>query len=557
MSRSLKVAFVTGGHFFQVTELQRTLNALPGMDVYIQHMDDWCSAGEERATYDVVAFYHMLMAGPPEKGEWYQGAIRASLEELGKTPQGIVVLHHAILAYPQWSFWGELVGIAERSFGFHQNQNLRVTVADQAHPVTRGLEDWDMSDETYTMADPRPEDGNTILLTVDHPKSMKSLAWTRRHGQARVFCLQSGHDGMTFNNPMFRHVLARGIHWAAPSSQPAAVPATMTGVMFPAKGKAVLQDEPSPVCTPGHILCQALYSGLTNGTERNVLMGGNYGGHWPHRCGYQNVGRVIEVGAGVAEYAVGDTIFSGDFRQHVAYFAQDALADTRLLARVPASVDPRHAALFGMASVAMHDVRRAAVKLGDRVLVIGAGPIGQFTAQAARAAGAVVTVCDLDARRLEVAGRLGAHQTVSMTGDESWNLLKQIGPFDVVFEDSGAPIMDKLLAAWVPDVLKFRGTLVLIAGRQRVDYNFNCGQAIELNLVQAGHFGRDDLEQVCRLAAEGRLQIGPIIQDIVPVDQATAVYDRLRDAPGSLFGTVFDWTRPSSRAPQSEGVASR
>ena len=190
MSHSLKVAFVTGGHFFQVTDLQRTLKALPGMDVYIQHMDDWCSAGGERATYDVVVFYHMLMAGPPETGEWYQGAVRGTLEELGQSPQGIVVLHHAILAYPQWEFWSRLVGIPDRSFGFHQSQSLRVRVTDTAHPVTRGMADWDMTDETYTMADPQGEDGNAILLTVDHPRSMKSLAWTRRHGQAKVFCLQ-------------------------------------------------------------------------------------------------------------------------------------------------------------------------------------------------------------------------------------------------------------------------------------------------------------------------------------------------------------------------------
>ena len=55
-----------------------------------------------------------------------------------------------------------------------------------------------------------------------------------------------------------------------------------------------LQQEPTPVCGPGQVLCETLYSGLTNGTERNVLMGGNYGGRWPYRMGYQNVGRVIE-----------------------------------------------------------------------------------------------------------------------------------------------------------------------------------------------------------------------------------------------------------------------
>jgi type 1 glutamine amidotransferase len=39
--------------------------------------------------------------------------------------------------------------------------------------------------------------------------------WTRRLGQSRVFCLQSGHDNATFGNPSFRMVLQRGIAWLA------------------------------------------------------------------------------------------------------------------------------------------------------------------------------------------------------------------------------------------------------------------------------------------------------------------------------------------------------
>jgi NADPH:quinone reductase-like Zn-dependent oxidoreductase len=106
---------------------------------------------------------------------------------------------------------------------------------------------------------------------------------------------------------------------------------TMKGIMFVAKERAAIQDEPVPARGPGKILCKTIYSGLTNGTERNVLTGGNYGGSWPSRCGYQNVGRVLEVGDGVKGFAVGDAVFSANFSQHVQYFAADA----------PKEVDPQ------------------------------------------------------------------------------------------------------------------------------------------------------------------------------------------------------------------------
>ena|SRR5437867_1815734 len=86
------------------------------------------------------------------------------------------------------------------------------------------------------------------------------------------------------------------------------LPATMRGIIFPEKGRAAFREEPTPGCSPGTLLCQSLYTGLTNGTERNVLVGGNYGGSWPARCGYQNVGRVLAVGAGVEGYQPGEII---------------------------------------------------------------------------------------------------------------------------------------------------------------------------------------------------------------------------------------------------------
>jgi uncharacterized protein len=54
-----------------------------------------------------------------------------------------------------------------------------------------------------------------VLLTTEHPKCTRTVAWTRQLGKSRVFGLQSGHDTAAFSNPSFRTVLQRGIAWLA------------------------------------------------------------------------------------------------------------------------------------------------------------------------------------------------------------------------------------------------------------------------------------------------------------------------------------------------------
>jgi type 1 glutamine amidotransferase len=203
----VKVVVVTGGHGYDAPSFKKLFDALEGIQTTFQKMDEFvASPSDVRDGYHVVLFYHMLMPDPKEK-------TKEALEHLGGTQQGIVVLHHALLAYPQWPVWTDVMGIANRKFGYHMGQKLRVNVANAQHPITKGLESWEMTDETYTMAD--AGEGSEILLTADHPKSMKTIGWTREHKKSRVFCFESGHDNKTWSDPNFREVLRRGILWCA------------------------------------------------------------------------------------------------------------------------------------------------------------------------------------------------------------------------------------------------------------------------------------------------------------------------------------------------------
>jgi trehalose utilization protein len=203
----VKLVVVTGGHGYDVPNFEKLFQSLAGIQTTFQTMEQFvASPVSVRDGYDVVLFYHMLMPTP-------QDPAKAALEHLGSTPQGVLVLHHALLAYPQWSVWTDLMGIADRKFGYHHDQKLHVNVVNTQHPITRGLASWDMIDETYTMAS--AGEGSEVLLTTDHPKSMKTLGWARQYKQSRVFCLESGHDNQTWADPSFREVLRRGLLWCA------------------------------------------------------------------------------------------------------------------------------------------------------------------------------------------------------------------------------------------------------------------------------------------------------------------------------------------------------
>jgi len=208
----VQTAVVTGRHPFDVRGFHALFRSMGDIDYFPQHMEDF-AADPRRAEYDVVVFYHFHQETPREDAPWYEAGIRPAMESLGETGQGILVLHHAILAFPDWDYWADLVGIRDRSFGYHIGETLTVDVAPIDHPITRGLSSWEMIDETYSMASAGP--GSEALLTTEHERSMRALAWTRTHRNSRVFCLESGHDNDTFTNESFRTVLSRGIQWLA------------------------------------------------------------------------------------------------------------------------------------------------------------------------------------------------------------------------------------------------------------------------------------------------------------------------------------------------------
>ena len=218
MNNPLEIAVVTGGHPYQVQAFDALWKAMPGVNAVVQNIDDFtASSTEVRDSYAAVVFFFMPADEPEEDdAPWFAGKPKAALEHLGATEQGIVVLHHGILAYRAWPGWAELCGLPDRGgFSFAPNEDVPVRVVNRNHPITVGLDDWRLTDELYKINSSLPAGESDVLMTTDHPKSMQALAWTRLHGNSRVFCFQPGHDRTAWSNPTFVEVLRRGVKWTA------------------------------------------------------------------------------------------------------------------------------------------------------------------------------------------------------------------------------------------------------------------------------------------------------------------------------------------------------
>lgn len=312
---------------------------------------------------------------------------------------------------------------------------------------------------------------------------------------------------------------------------------SLQGLPDKRRQKELVPDWPDPEGPSGNeVKTRTIYTGVTNGTERNQLTGGNYApadDDLPtDGNGYQNVGKVIEVGSDVCELKIGDVLYMSAAHAEYAVIPEDGL-----LVRLPDKMDLTEAALLGICSVAMRTCRNAELGVGERVLIVGAGILGQVAVQVAAGMGARATICDINGRRLAIAEEIGAAEAVLDVSGEQWEQKVGDASFDAVIDFAGVPDMeDQMISALRP-----RGRVLFIAGRDKVTYTFNLGQGREVRIRQNSHFDRDDLHNTCRLVARGLIKIGPLIRDVVPVSDAKKVYDTLRDAPDQLMGTVFAW----------------
>jgi len=224
------VLLITGGHGFEQVPFFALFDAIP--DVEVTRATYPTAADRLRPelanAYDAIVFYDMWTKG-------ISSAQRRSFQQLLEKGIGIVALHHTLAAHPDWPEYARILGgkyylrdqlvdgKRRPKSTFLHGQDVDVHITDRNHPITRGMSDFRIHDETYGgyTTDPHV----TVLLTTDHPTSSPNLAWTHTYGNSRVCYLQMGHDHRAYENTSYRQLVARAIRWAAgrpaqPNGQP-------------------------------------------------------------------------------------------------------------------------------------------------------------------------------------------------------------------------------------------------------------------------------------------------------------------------------------------------
>jgi uncharacterized protein len=214
----IRVLVITGGHDYN----KETFNAmLTGMDKFISfEIKELPTAfgmfsPENIDKYDVLVFYHMWQSISDEQ--------KKTLSECIFKGKPLVVLHHSICAFDSWEEYTHIIGgkyfhqpsvINGKQYpvsSYKHDMRFVVKVLDSNHPVTKGLTDFEVFDETYK--DFYVEPDVKPLLQTTELSSTPIIGWTKQYGKARVVTIQSGHDSPTYENPNFRKLLLQAIEW--------------------------------------------------------------------------------------------------------------------------------------------------------------------------------------------------------------------------------------------------------------------------------------------------------------------------------------------------------
>jgi putative heme-binding domain-containing protein len=154
---------------------------------------------------DVIVFYS-------DNPGWSDARAR-QLQEFQKRGGGLVYIHFAVDGHEATKALSDIIGLAwhggEAKF---RHGELELSVASS--PITTGLSHLHLHDESYWDLSGDPNSINVLASGIEQDKS-QPLIWTRENGPGRVFVSIPGHYTWTFDDPLFRALLLRGICWAA------------------------------------------------------------------------------------------------------------------------------------------------------------------------------------------------------------------------------------------------------------------------------------------------------------------------------------------------------
>jgi len=359
-------------------------------------------------------------------------------------------------------------------------------------------------------------------------------------------------------------------------------------------GETVLEKVPAPSVRPGHILIQTSRSLVSLGTERMLVEFGNANliqkarqqpdkvkmvldkirsdglmptieavmkklGQ-PLPLGYCNVGRVIDIGAGVTELQVGDRVASN------GPHAEIVCVPKNLCAKIPPGVSDDNAAFTVIGSIGLQGIRLLQPTFGETVVVVGLGLIGLVSVQILRANGCRVIGFDFDQKKVDLANQLGVLAVNPAGGTDQVKFVEEqtggVGTDAVLITASAK---NNEIISQAARMSRKRGRIVLVGvigldisradfyekeltfqvscsygpGRYDEDYEQR-GQDYPIGYVRWTE--KRNFEAILSAIESGQLSVEPLITERVPLADYNRIYGHIGHASSIASLLVYEGT---------------
>lgn len=322
-------------------------------------------------------------------------------------------------------------------------------------------------------------------------------------------------------------------------------------IIFTGKQQVLLESFDPGLPGAGQVLVRTHTSLMSTGTE-NIVFNQLYdpGTHWdkwvkyPFTPGYTSVGTISAVGDGVSTLKVGDRVaFRVGHRSHAVVSVDECYP-------IPADLPFEKAVWFSLAKIAFHGAKVARYQLGDTVLIIGAGPIGQMSLRWAGAAGAAsILVVDAVANRMALAKAGGATATIAVPIEKARDAVLEAGggrPPRVVIDSTGNAAVFSAALGLAAD----RGTVVILGDTGQPAKQTLTPDVIGRGLTIVGaHDGHNSEEwnntTITRLffglATTGRFSLEGLNTHVFKPEKCVEAYTVANRDRASTMGILFDW----------------
>lgn len=330
-----------------------------------------------------------------------------------------------------------------------------------------------------------------------------------------------------------------------------------------APGKIEFRDVPVPKVKEGQVLVKIKRIGIC-GSDIHVYHGKHPYTSYPVVQGHEVSGEIVKLSDGGSNFREGDKVtiqpqvvcdkcYSCKHGQnHICnnlkvmgfqttgmaseYFAVDA----EKVLKLPENINYDHGALVEPLAVAVHALKRGGDIKGRKILVLGAGPIGNLVAQAANGMGAqIVMITEVSDYRLNVARECEINYCLnSKIQDIGEELINKFGKdkADLILECVGINIT---MEQAVTNARK--GTDIIVVGvfAEKATVDLGLVQDRELRLIGTLMYQEEDYKKAIELIEENKVRLDPLVTDHFPFEDYLKAYKYIDDKKDKIMKVMI------------------